>query len=191
MRATAPTRATAPMRARGHPCTKGHPHARRRHLCAKCHLWPSKSTSGSGHEATSVKTHPQLIAGLALEWSQPMHREGFGEQRWAPSKGLSVGTGEPRRRHGQRQGGGHLWSLGGAWDGCAGGLSPATEGYLEKCWGGLHRDATKGMGSMGQSSSTAKPPQLGHPSWPPEPPPVLLLPPPWPHRLKTKTLRLF
>lgn len=48
-----------------------------------------------------------------------MHRGGFGERHWALSKDLSVGAGEPGRRHGQRRGAGGLWSPEGAQDGAA------------------------------------------------------------------------
>lgn len=67
----------------------------------------------------------------------------------------------------------------------------ATEGCLERARDQAPQGCCKGMGSMGQRSSTAKPLCLGYPSQPPKSTPVLLLPPPQPHGLKNNTLNPF
>lgn len=143
--ATAPERAMAPVCATAPVCARGHPHARH-DLRATGYPWPWWSTPGSGHEATSVKSNAKPILGLLLEGSHPMHQGRFGEQRWAPSKNVSVGAGEAGHRHRQQRGTGGLWSPGGARDGAA-----ETVPFHR----GMPRESAR-LGSV-QRSSTAKP----------------------------------
>lgn len=65
-----------------------------------------------------------------------MHQGGFGEQRWAPSKNVSVGAGEAGHRHRQQKGTGGLWSPGGARDGAAETPLPQRDARRE-CQAGL------------------------------------------------------
>lgn len=122
---------------------------------------------GSGREATSVKSSPKAVPGAALAGSRPTPREGCGEQRWAPSKDVSVGTSEPRCRHGQQSSAKKFLEPQRCQDGAA--EAALCHGGVPRGGAGLGSAGMRGGFAAGQRSSTAKPPPLSYPPSTPSP----------------------